>query len=106
MEIVRKSQTLEKINIPCLYRSSDSAISYGIFSRTGDQIKRSLKTTDKELARRRLKALRQKVARLNSKAGRAILFTDLAKRWLDTLGNMMKPSSRLRRETAINALKP
>ena len=106
MKTTRKSQVLEKTNVPCLYRSSDSGTFYGIFSRKGDQIKKSLKTTDKELARRRLEALRQKVARLNTKAGKAFSFADLAKRWLDTVSGMMKPSSRLRRETAINALKP
>jgi integrase len=46
------------------------------------------------------------VARLNTKAGQAILFADLSKRWLNIGGGMMKPSSRQRRETAINALKP
>jgi integrase len=61
---------------------------------------------DKELARRRLEALRQKVARLNTKAGKVILFTDFGKRWLDTVNGTMKPSSSPRRETAINALKP
>jgi len=106
MNAARKSQVLEKTNIPCLYRSADSGMFYGIFTRKGDQVKKSLKTTDKELARRRLEALRQKVARLNTKAGKAILFADLAKRWLDTVSGMMKPSSSLRRETAINALKP
>jgi integrase len=106
MKATLKSQTLEKSNIPCLYRSSDSGVFYGIFTRKGDQVKKSLKTTDKELARRRLEALRQKVARLNTKAGKAIVFADLAKRWLDTVSGMMKPSSRLRRETAIKALKP
>jgi len=106
MNATRKSQVLEKTNVSCLYRSADSGMFYGIFTRKGDQVKKSLKTTDKELARRRLEALRQKVARLNTKAGRAILFADLAKRWLDTVSGMMKPSSSLRRETAINALKP
>jgi integrase len=106
MNATRKSQVLEKTNISCLYRSADSGMFYGIFTRKGDQVKKSFKTTDKELARRRLEALRQKVARLNTKAGKAILFADLAKRWLDTVSGMMKPSSSLRRETAINALKP
>jgi hypothetical protein len=69
-------------------------------------VKKSLKTTGKELARRRVEALRQKVARLNTKAGKAILFAHLAKHWLDTVGGMMRPSSSLRGETAINALKP
>lgn len=62
-------QALEKVNIPCLYRSKVSGVFYGIFSRTGGQAKRSLKTKDKELARRRLEELRQKVGRLNTKAG-------------------------------------
>ena len=96
MKATRKSQVLEKTNIPCLYRSSDSGVFYGIFTRKGDQVKKSLKTTDKELARRRLEALRQKVARLNTKAGKAILFADLAKRWLETVSGMMKAVERLR----------
>jgi integrase len=106
MKSSHKSQALEKTNIPCLYRSADSGIFYGIFSRKGDQIKKSLKTTDKELARRRLEALRQKVARLNTKVGKAILFGDFAKRWLDAVGGAMKRSSRVRRESAITALRP
>jgi integrase len=106
MEAALKSQVLKKTNIPCLYRSADSGIFYGIFTRKGDQVKKSLKTTDKELARRRLEALRQKVARLNTKVGKAILFVDFAKRWLDTVGGGMKRSSRVRREAAINAVRP
>ncbi|MFZ2641489.1 MAG: hypothetical protein WA117_10865 [Verrucomicrobiia bacterium] len=62
-------QVLEKVNIPCLYRSKVSGVFYEIFNRTGEQVKRSLKTKDKELARRRLEELRQKVCRLNTKAG-------------------------------------
>lgn len=105
MKATHKSQTLEKTNIPCLYRSTDSDIFYGIFSHKGDQIKKSLKTTDKELARRRLEYLCQKVARLNTKVGKAILFVDFAKRWLETVGGGMKQSSRVRREAAINAIR-
>jgi hypothetical protein len=48
--------------------------------------------------RGRLEALRQNVARLNIKAGKAILFANLAKRWLDIVSGMMEPSSRLRRD--------
>jgi hypothetical protein len=39
--------------------------------------------------RRHLEALRQKVARLNTKAGKAILFANLAKRWLDIVSGMV-----------------
>jgi hypothetical protein len=47
--------------------------------------------------RGRLEALRQKVARLNTKAGKAILFANLAKRWLDIVGGMMKPSAKFQK---------
>ena len=97
-------QVLEKVNIPCLYRSKASGVFYGIFSCPGGQVKRSLKTKDKELARRRLEELRQKVGRLNTKAGGNILFEDLADRWLEFAGAGMKPNSVYRRQTAINML--
>jgi hypothetical protein len=56
---------------------------------------------------RQLEASCQKAARLNPKAGKAILFADLAKRWLARYRQryIVKPTSRLRRETTINALK-
>ena len=105
MESARpRRQVLEKTNIPCLYRANPSGIFYGVFTRRNEQIKKSLKTSDKELARRRLESLRQKVARLNTKAGREIAFVEIAKRWLESVGGGMKPSSRLRRETAIHDL--
>jgi hypothetical protein len=46
MKGTRKSQVLEKTNISCLYRSADSSMFYGIFTRKGDQVKKSLKPTD------------------------------------------------------------
>ena len=102
---VSRSQVVEKTNIPCLYRATNSGIYYGIFTRSGGQTKKSLKTTDKELARRRLENLRQNVAKLNTKEGKeTVLATHdpkthalnggLAKVWLDRFGPRMKPSSR------------
>ena len=110
-----KSQVLEKTNIPCLYRATRSGFYYGIFTRGGSQIKKSLKTTDKEQARRRLEELRQNIAKLNSKEGKETLFAvqhketkllngGLAKSWLDNHGPKMKPYSRERRASAIKAL--
>ena len=80
MNAIRKSQVLQKTNIPRLYRSCNSGVFYGIFTRKGDQVKKSLKTTDKELARRRLEALRQMATRLNTKAGEDSLIADPAER--------------------------
>lgn len=98
------NQVLVKV-ATCLYRSALSGNYYAIFKRTGRQVKRSLKTSDKELAKRRLESLRQKVAKLNTKAG-GILFETLATRWLEAVGGTMKPQSYRRRLTAINQVKP
>jgi hypothetical protein len=81
MKAAPKNQVLEKTNIACLYRSADSGIYYGLFKRNGVQVKRSLKTTDKELARRQLEDLRQRVGRLNSKAGTRKLAVASARRF-------------------------
>lgn len=54
-----------------------------MFKRAGKQIRKSLKTTDSTLARRRLGDLGKKVSRLNTTKGAGkITFGDLAKRWL------------------------
>lgn len=102
---IRRNQTLQKVG-QCLYRSNESNLYYAIFKRGGKQVKRSLKTTDKALAHRLLGDLRQKVTRLKTASGSKLMFSDLAERWLGTIGGRMKPSSRQRRETAINALTP
>jgi len=74
-----------------LYRSDQSGIYYAIFKRGGKQVKRSLKTADKELARRRLEELRQGVNRLTAREAAPMSFAEfgadgalvggLAKHW-------------------------
>ena len=69
-----------------LYRLESSSGYYGLFKRGGKQIRRSLKTTDAALARRRLAAIREKVARLNQTKGSSrIAFAELADRWLNNV---------------------
>lgn len=97
------NQKLVKV-ATCLYRSVAYNIYYGIYKRAGKQVKRSLKTTDKELAKRRLEQLREKVARLNTKRGSNILFDDLAKRWLEGTSSALKESTRQFRAGAIARL--
>lgn len=89
-----------------LFRSRSSGIYYALFKRDGKQIRRSLKTDDKDLARRRLEELRSKVNRLADLTGKAIAFEDVAKRWLDAISATLKGASHRRRESAINSLKP
>jgi integrase len=89
----------------CLYQSARSDIYYAVFYRDNKQIKLSLKTTDKELARRRLEPIRQKIASFKSKESAALTFADLAERWLRTQEGRMKPKSFERRKVAVTAIK-
>src|SRR5713226_1936430 len=84
----------------CLYRSTVTDVYYAIFQRDGKQVKRSLKTTDPELAKRRREVHRQKVERLNSDSAKHLPFAEydtkskeliggLAKRWIEIAGGTM-----------------
>jgi site-specific recombinase XerD len=116
------SPTLQNVG-ENLYRSETSNVYYALFKRNGKQIRRSLKTTDKELARRRLADLRQKVGRLSSESAKQLPFAEyridektgaptrdliggLAHRWLEFAGVKLKPSSYDRRLRTINSLAP
>ena len=100
----RKHQKLIHVG-DCLYRSTVTDVYYAIFQRDGKQVKRSLKTTDPELAKRRREVHRQKVERLNSDSAKNLPFAEydantkeliggLAKRWIDIAGGTMEASSR------------
>ena len=71
----RKHQKLIHVG-DCLYRSSRTDVYYAIFQRDGKQVKRSLKTTDPELAKRRREIHRQKVERLNSDSAKNLPFAE------------------------------
>lgn len=98
-----------------LFRNQSSGIYYALFKRDGKQIRRSLKTADKELARRKLSDLREQVQRLTADDAKTLPFAEydkgaliggLAKRWLDVATAGLKPASRARREVAIKSLAP
>src|ERR1043166_6968779 len=92
-----------------LYRNQSSGIYYALFKRDGKQIRRSLKTCDKELARRKLADLREQVQRLTGDDAKTLPFTEykidektgeetdeliggVAKRWFDLATAGLKPS--------------
>jgi len=66
-----------------LYRSESSSRYYAIFFRDGKQIKRSLKTTDPAIAKRRLRNLSQKVDSLDLSKSQAT-FGQVIERWQQT----------------------
>jgi integrase len=103
MKTTAKQQELQRVG-ECLYRSQTSKRYYAIIKRGGKQIKRSLKTTDAALARRRLSDLQAQAVALSRCEDSSISFTVLADRWLKVAGSSMKPSTKLRAETVIKSL--
>ena len=78
-----------------------------MIKRGGKQFRRSLKTNeDRKLAERKLAELRAKVGNLTPSKDAPSSFEEAAKTWLAHKRHEMKPSSALRRETCIKALKP
>ena len=90
----------------CLWRSSATGIYYAFIKRRGKQFHHSLKTTDRQLAERRLTKLRDKVSNLcQTKEASRITFSALADRWFETIRSNLKPASALRRTVCIKQLK-
>ncbi len=100
----KKAQALNKV-AECLYRSSNGQY-FALIKVCGKQIKRSLKTTDRQLANRRLKDLRDKAQRVQGSETKNILFEELAKTWLQAQSADLKPASLDRRSVAIKGLAP
>ena len=91
----------------CLYRHQSSRVYYALVKRAGKQHRKSLGTSDRKLAERKLSAFRAKVGVLSKqKNASGITFDDLAKRWLETVKPGLKTRSFERRENSINQLRP
>ena len=92
----------------CLYRAEPSQVYYAVLKINGRQIRRSLKTTEREYARRRLDELRQKIRRINPTADELAVsnFEEMSKLWLDSVRGRLKSSSYRRRETIVRLLLP
>jgi integrase len=100
-----KSRSMKKVG-PNLYRAASGRY-YLLVKRSGKQFRRSLKTKDATLARRRLREFQDKAARLaGSTEDRKITFDELAKRWLASRKAEIKASSYGRRVTAVKGLSP
>jgi integrase len=91
---------------PNLYR--DGTGRYYVFvKRAGKQFRRSLKTSDPSLAKRRLREFQNQAARLNPDGtNSSIRFNELGERWLAAKRPELKASSAGRRATALKALGP
>ena len=85
---------------------NDHGTYFAWFSLRGKQIKRSLRTEDKALARRRLADLREKAGRLHGGKQRNIQFEELAAVWLDSIKADVKASTHTRRAGCVKNLTP
>lgn len=104
---VKPRQTLQRV-ADNLYRSDASGIIYAIISKDGRQIRRSLKTGNKDIARARLEKLRGEILEVDTKHHDAELgrqcFKDAAECWLQSVAAALRPNTAARRQSSIKAL--
>lgn len=89
-----------------LYRRETSGVYYALVKRGGKQFRRSLKTLDKALAKRRLSELKEEVASLVSHDARSVTFATVAERWQSSLRHTIKESTDKRRKRCVAAVSP
>ena len=100
----KQNQTSFRKVAECLYRNESSKTYYAFVKRNGRQIRRSLKTTDRKLAERRLKEFRGDASKLVSGGRNRITFEDLGKLWLPVASTNLKKSSADRIERCLKTL--
>ena len=93
-----KSATFEKVG-ECLYRYTSNGVYYARFESRGKEIRRSLGTTDKATARRKLGDLQRDLARVDLTAGRFSL-AEMCDRYLETVQNQKPKTLRRKRDIA------
>lgn len=89
-----------------LYRLASSGGYYALVKRGGKQFRRSLKTTDRKLAERRLADLKAQVGMLSISDDANLSFQDVAQRWLESVKHTLSPGTIYQREIRINNLAP
>jgi integrase len=102
METSQKGGQLHKVG-ECLYRYSPNAVYYARIKIDGKEIKRSLGTTDRTLARRKLSALKDELRQIDRSHGRVTL-TDLCDRYLKTVQHQ-KPKTVERKTFIVGRIK-
>ena len=77
-----------------------------MLKRGGKQFRRSLKTSGRALANRRLADLRRQIGALTLSDEKNTTFADVSKVWLSGVRHSLKPATIRRREVCIKGLKP
>jgi integrase len=99
-EIENQKGRFQKV-AECLYRHCSSKVYYALIKRSGKQYRRSLETTDRKIAERKLTDYRNQVAGLARTTGSAkMTFSELAKLWVTSVAPNLKAAS-LRRLNGV-----
>ena len=100
----KKSYTFVRVG-ENLYRIKETGGYYALIKRNRKQIRRSLKTNDKALAKRRLNVLLQKVdkLRVDPKISN-ITFLEYSQRWLEKTGVKVKEKTSQRLKHCLDGL--
>ncbi len=102
----KKSYTFVRVG-ENLYRIKETGGYYALIKRNRKQIRRSLKTTDKSMAKRRLQALLKKVENLRIDAKISnITFLEYSQRWLEKTGVNVKEKTSQRLKHCLDGLTP
>src|SRR5215472_13859063 len=96
------SGTFQKVG-ECLYRYSRNGVYYGRIKRGGKETKRSLRTSDRALAQRRLRDFRDEQRQVDPSRGNLTL-AQLCDRWLATKQNA-KPKTLAQKTHVIEQIK-
>ena len=102
----RKSYTFKRVS-ENLYKVIETGGYYALVKRGGKQIRRSLKTTDKALARRRLAALKEKASKLRTgKENASITFEKYSERWIKAKEASLKSKTIRRMKDCLQGIRP
>ena len=102
----RKSYTFKRVS-ENLYKVIETGGYYALVKRGSKQIRRSLKTTDKALAKRRLSELKQKASKLRTgKEHASITFEQYSERWIKAKEASLKSKTIGRMKDCLNGIKP
>ena len=102
----RKPYTFKRVS-ENLYKVTETGGYYALVKRGGKQIRRSLKTTDKALAKRRLAELKEKASKLRTgKEYASVTFEKYSERWIKAKEASLKSLTIRRMKDCLKGIKP
>jgi integrase len=103
---VANTTHLYKLALPGDQPGKPTGRYYALIKRGRKQFRRSLKTTHRKLADRRLRKLLDEIGNLDTTADTSRTFDQVARKWVELTSHTLKPRSIERRETSLKGLSP